>query len=716
MKIVTKLQVNMLIIAVGMIIFAGILFNSIESLNKNYEEAKAYKAQISSYKSVLIGGLMVNSALNVYAFDQSNDMPLKTINKGLTKVDQFSSKIKNKNEAIFTSFTKTAKRVYRFASTNKKVLTQDRKKVLKVWRPLKKETMDKTQILKKKAQQASQRFSEQITGLFMKMVMIMIVIGLLITFSNYFIAKGILQSVNSLDQAVKKLANGNSTERIIIENRDEMASISENLNTYMDKIEDAKVQDSKVIIEVKEVIGKINRGMYNVKIHGTTKTDAINQLINEINFMASTTANNLSQLSEVLIAYGNSNFDYKVPKIEGITGLMASLFVGIEATGNTSSELMALMDKSNGKLLKSSQELTHSSDNLSNSSNAQAASLEETAAAVEEVTSTISSSTNNTAKMSQYAKEVTDSAKTGKELANQTATSMDEITNEVNHISEAISVIDQIAFQTNILSLNAAVEAATAGEAGKGFAVVAQEVRNLASRSAEAANEIKNLVENAKEKAIDGKKTSDSMIEGYEKLNENIEHTISLIDTVASAAQEQQQAMTQINDSITSLDQATQKNASEASTISQMAKENEQLANTLQQAIDRTTFDKSATDRVCDVDLIFDTARMKLNHVTFKNNAFEKSGHGESFKLTGHHDCALGKWIDSMEGSSISQSEAWEDLKHHHANVHMMSQDIVDLQGRGYANGQLFAVSDSVEENIAGVVKNLNLIRDENCE
>ena len=117
--------------------------------------------------------------------------------------------------------------------------------------------------------------------------------------------------------------------------------------------------------------------------------------------------------------------------------------------------------------------------------------------------------------MTQHAKEVTDSVKEGEELASKTSLAMDEINEQVNAINDAITVIDQIAFQTNILSLNAAVEAATAGEAGRGFAVVAQEVRNLASRSAEAAKEIKDLVENANIKANEGKEIADVMIGGF---------------------------------------------------------------------------------------------------------------------------------------------------------------------------------------------------------
>jgi methyl-accepting chemotaxis protein len=240
---------------------------------------------------------------------------------------------------------------------------------------------------------------------------------------------------------------------------------------------------------------------------------------------------------------------------------------------------MLIENKQNGLTLdNSSAILLENVDTLNQNSNEAAAALEETAAALEEVTSNISNNTTNIVKMASLASSVTNASNEGRALANETTNAMDEINKEVNAINEAITIIDQIAFQTNILSLNAAVEAATAGEAGKGFAVVAQEVRNLATRSSDAANEIKALVGNATQKANNGKNIADKMIVGYRELNDNISQTIDLIKSVELASKEQLTGINQINDAVNSLDRQTQENASIASQTHNIALVTDRIA------------------------------------------------------------------------------------------------------------------------------------------
>jgi methyl-accepting chemotaxis protein len=390
----------------------------------------------------------------------------------------------------------------------------------------------------------------------------------------------VVNRITKLNEGIITLKNSKDTSsRISITSDDEIGNISNNFNQYLQSIEDGIKEDKVVIEEAQTVINRVKNGWYSQHIESSTSNPSVNQFKESINEMIRATKAHFQSINKTLEQYAHLNYTNEL-KLDGIEkGGVLELLVNDINKLKDSITTTLIENKQNGLTLQeSSNTLLSNVDTLNTSSNEAAASLEETAAALEEVTSNISNTTNNIIQMSSYATELTQSASAGESLANQTTEAMDNINQEVSAINEAITVIDQIAFQTNILSLNAAVEAATAGEAGKGFAVVAQEVRNLASRSAEAANEIKSLVESATQKANQGKDIADKMIDGYHGLNNNISKTIELINDVEGASKEQQAGIVQINDAVNALDRQTQQNASVANATKDIAVQTQSIA------------------------------------------------------------------------------------------------------------------------------------------
>ncbi|MCT7502184.1 methyl-accepting chemotaxis protein [Aliarcobacter cryaerophilus] len=412
---------------------------------------------------------------------------------------------------------------------------------------------------------------------------------------SVLVANNIINSVNSFKDGLLGFfayLNREASDTTLLDesNKDEFGQMAKVVNVNILKTKAGIEEDRKLIDETISVLGEFEQGDLCQRLNTKVSNPALMQLSTVINGMGDVLEKNIENILDVLEKYSSYNYLSKV-STNGLKEQLLALANGVNGLGDSITSMLK-ENKSNGLTLdESSMILLANVDKLNISSNEAAASLEETAAALEEITSNIRNNTESIAKMSQLSNGVTKAVNEGQAMANQTTTAMDEINTQVNLVNEAIGVIDNIAFQTNILSLNAAVEAATAGEAGKGFAVVAQEVRNLATRSAEAAKEIKAIVERATVKANEGKEIATNMIEGYKNLNSNISSTMNLISDIENASKEQLLGIEQINDAVNQLDQQTQQNAMIASQSHDIALSTDEIAKLIVQDANQKEFE-----------------------------------------------------------------------------------------------------------------------------
>ena len=272
--------------------------------------------------------------------------------------------------------------------------------------------------------------------------------------------------------------------------------------------------------------------------------------------------------------------------LSGKTAFFEAMSRGVNQLADNMAEVVSKVKLVAAEVHRGADEISTGNANLSQRTEEQSSSLEETASSMEEMTTTVKQNADNAGQANQLAMAARDQAEKGGSVVSQAVKAMADINDASKKIADIIGVIDDIAFQTNLLALNAAVEAARAGEQGRGFAVVASEVRSLAGRSATAAKEIKELIQDSVKKVEDGSVLVTQSGQTLEKIVASVKKVSDIVAEIAAASREQSSGIEQVNRAVMQMDELTQQNAAlveEATAASQAMAEqvrglNEMLA------------------------------------------------------------------------------------------------------------------------------------------
>jgi methyl-accepting chemotaxis protein len=342
-----------------------------------------------------------------------------------------------------------------------------------------------------------------------------------------------------------------------------------------------RTAEAAVEQEIDQIVAAARDGDLAQRISLDGKQGFFQRLSTEINELLNVTASAFDDIAESMKHMAQGDLTQPIERdYKGTFGrVRADVNATIDRIGDTVRELLDATDA----ISLGSAEISSGNGNLSSRTEQQAAALEQTAASMEELTSTVRNNAVNAQQANQLAAAASKTADEGGEIVSRAVEAMGDIDVASNRIAEIIGVIDEIAFQTNLLALNASVEAARAGEQGRGFAVVATEVRNLASRSATAAREIKDLIQDSVDKVQAGTTLVNQSGDALRDIVAGVKKVNDIIAEIAASAAEQASGIDQVNQAMTSMDEVTQQNAALAEQTSAAAAALSDKADTVQQ-------------------------------------------------------------------------------------------------------------------------------------
>jgi methyl-accepting chemotaxis protein len=312
--------------------------------------------------------------------------------------------------------------------------------------------------------------------------------------------------------------------------------------------------------ETQQVIEAVIGGANERRISLAGKTGQLESLARSVNRLLDEVLSTVGETQQTAQHAIDGDLTARI-SLDHKSGPFHALAMSVNALIESMMGVVHGLQKTSRELQTGAAEISRGNLDLSQRTENQASSLEETASSMEEMTSTVKNNADNAAQANQLASAAREQAERGGRVVGSAIAAMSEINAASKKIADIIGVIDEIAFQTNMLALNAAVEAARAGEQGRGFAVVASEVRNLASRSAEAAKQIKALIQDSVGKVTEGAKLVDESGKVLGEIVTGVKKVTDVVAEIAASSREQASGIEQVNQAMASMDAMTQQNA-----------------------------------------------------------------------------------------------------------------------------------------------------------